>query len=253
MKRICALLLLASLLLPGLHAAALEQPVALADRVLDLADIWPTNAENEFRDAAEELDEIGSIDVILLSVTLLYDQSLGEKTYDSITAFADDFYEANGCGGNDGQRSGMILVISKQPGNLQFCVRTFGRLREAYSTEDVTYMEESIRPYVTGGDYDGAARRYLELAKVHEEKGHFEGNQTAAESSNFLWTFGLALLVAWAITSSMRRRMRPVQKATTARTYTVRNSFELRRYNEIYLGTTVSRTPRNQNRQQPGR
>ena len=46
--------------------------------------------------------------------------------------------------------------------------------------------------------------------------------------------------------------MRPVQEASTARTYTVRNSFELRRYNEIYLGTTVSKQPRNQNRQ-PGR
>ena len=251
MKRMMAFLLLLFLLsVPGFRAAAGEQPVALMDPVLDLADIWPDAAENEFRDAALEIDGIGNTDVVLLSVRLLYFDLLGERTYGSITEFADDFYWNCGFGGNDGQRSGIILVISNEPGNRQFCVRTFGREQEAYSLEDLTYLEDSIQPLLIGGDFEGAARKYLELAAVHEAKGTFAEESTKnAESSQLLWTFGLAALVAWAITSSMKRRMRPVQKATAARNYTVRGSYQLRHYDEIYLGTTVTKMPRGQNRQ----
>ena len=73
----------------------------------------------------------------------------------------------------------------------------------------------------------------------------------AAESVSpyVLYGFFVALVLAWAVTGGMKRRMQPVQEAKTAQTYSVRDSFELRRYNEIHLGTTVSRTPRNQNRQ----
>lgn len=249
-KHTAALLLLVLLFLPGLRASAEEQPVALMDPVLDLADIWSDAAENEFRDAALKLDETGNTDVVLLSVRLLYFDYLGEKTYGSITEFADDFYGNCGFGGNDGQRSGIILVISNEPGNRQFCVRTFGREREAYGAEDLAYLEESIQPLLIGGDFEGAARKYLELAAVHEAKGTFaEESPAKAESSNFLWTFGLAALVAWAITSSMKRRMRPVQQATAARNYTVRGSYQLRHYDEIYLGTTVTKMPRGQTRQ----
>ena len=66
---------------------------------------------------------------------------------------------------------------------------------------------------------------------------------------NIVYRLGLALLVAWAVTSNMKRRMNPVQKASRARNYAVPGSYELRHYNEVFLGTSVSRRPRSQNRQ----
>ena len=259
MKRLCALILLLSLvLLPGLRAAA-ESPAPAAEespapvvssepvsRIIDNAGVWSASLESEFGQTAAHLAETYETDIVLLSVHVLQDASLGDRVYDSAAEFAGDYYVANGFGFG-GDSTGMIFVFLKEAGNRQYAFRVAGG--ESYTEEDAAYVVETLQPYFEGGDYDDAARRYLELAREHEEKGSFEGNQTKAESSNFLWTFGLALLVAWAITSSMKRRMRPVQKATAARNYTVRNSFVLRRYNEIYLGTTVQRMPRSQTRQ----
>lgn len=256
MKRLCALILLLSLLLlPGLRAAA-ESPVPAAEsteaadsavsHIIDKAGVWSASLENEFGQTADHLAEAYGTDIVLLSVYVLQDASLGDRVYDSVAEFAGDYYVANGFGFG-GDSTGMIFVFLKEAGNRQYAFRVAGG--ESYTEEDAAYVVETLQPYFEGGDYDDAARRYLELAREHEEKGSFEGNQTKAESSNFLWTFGLALLVAWAITSSMKRRMRPVQKATAARNYTVRNSFVLRHYDEIYLGTTVQRMPRSQTRQ----
>ena len=250
-KLFCALLLLAALLVPGLNASALGSAAPARDRVTDGAEIWSAAEEEEFRAAIAELTGNYETDVVLLSVRLLHDDSLGDRIYGSITEFADDFYDANGYGaGSD--RSGIILVICMEPGNRQYHFSTTGREYEAYSSADVSYAEEEIEPFLIGGDYGGAARRFLELVKVHEEKGHFEAGNTKTESSNLLWTFGLALLVAWAVTSNMRRRMNPVQKAVTAQNYIVNGSYELRRYNEFYLGTTVTKRPRNQNQGRGG-
>ena len=255
MKRFSVLLLLAALLLlPGRSAAALGAPAPAGDqtvRIIDRANVWSSAAESEFAQTAAQLAEKFNTDAVLLSVYVLQDSSLGDRVYDSINVFAKDFYEANGFGRGD-DRTGLLFVFCKEAGSRQYAFYTAGREAESYTAEDAAFVTETLQPYLEGGDYDEAASRYLELVQAHEEQGGFDKGQTAAESSNYLWTFGLALLVAWAITSSMRRRMRPVQKATTARTYTVRNSYELRRYNEIYLGTTVTRMPRNQNRQQPG-
>ena len=248
------MLLLALLLLPGRSAAALGAPAPAGDqtvRIIDRANVWSAAAESEFMQTAAELAGEYETDAVLLSVYVLQDSSLGDRVYDSINTFAKDFYEANGFGRGE-DRTGMIFVFCKEAGSRQYAFYVTGRESESYSDEDAAYLLDSLKPYLEGGDYDEAARRYLELVQTHEEQGGFDKGQTKAESSNYLWTFGLALLVAWAITSSMKRRMRPVQKATAARTYTVRNSYELRRYNEIYLGTTVTRMPRNQTRQQPG-
>lgn len=249
------LLLLPALLLPGLRAAA-ESPAAAGEgsgtvRIIDKAGIWSAATESEYEQEAAELAEQYGTDVVLLSVRALQDASTGDRFFATASAFAEAYYNMNGYGSGE-DRSGMLFLFCKEPGNLQYAFYAAGREAESYGTEDTAYLKDEIRPYLEGGDYDGAARRYLELAKTHEANGRFDGNRVKADSSNYLWTFGLALLVAWAITSSMKRRMRPVQEASAARTYTVRNSFELRRYNEIYLGTTVSKQPRNQNRQ-PGR
>ncbi len=249
------LLLLPVLVLSGIHASA-ESPASAGEgdrifRIIDKADIWSAATESEYEQNAAALAEQYGTDVVLLSVRALQDPSTGDRFFATASAFAEAYYNMNGYGRGD-DRSGMLFLFCKEPGNLQYAFYAAGREAAGYGTEDTAYMKDEIRPFLEGGDYDGAARRYLELAKTHEENGRFDGNRVKAESSNALWTFALAILVAWAITSSMKRRMQPVQKASAARNYTVRNSFELRRYNEIYLGTTVSKQPRNQNRQ-PGR
>lgn len=250
------LLLAAVLVLPVRSAAALGATAPSAgdriSRIIDRANVWSAAAESEFEQKAAELAEKYETDAVLLSVYVLQDGAIGDRVCDSIDAFAKDYYYANGCGfGED--RSGVIFVFCKEAGNRQYAFYAAGREAESYSAEDAAFVTETLQPYLEGGDYDAAARRFLELVQTHEEQGGFGKGQTRTESSDRLWTFGLALLVAWAITSSMRRRMRPVQKAQAARTYTVRNSFALRHYNEIYLGTTVSRMPRNQSRQSGGR
>lgn len=248
MKWSCTVLLAVLLLIPGARALALGTS-GTREHVIDRADIWTESEEAEFRTAIAELAADHDTDVVLLSVYLLQDDSLGDGSYSSAAEFADDFYDRNGYGtGSD--RTGLILVVSMEPGNRQYHFSTSGREYEAYSSSDISYMEGEISAHLTGSDYDGAARRFLELVRTHEEEGHFTAAK--AESSDMLWTFGLAALVAWAVTSSMRRRMNPVRKASSAQNYIVNGSYELRRYNEYYLGTTVTKTPRNRNGQGGG-
>ena len=246
------LLLLLVMLMPGRCALALGmQAPAAADRVLDKADIWSESEEAEFRDSIEALSETYHTDVVLLTVYMLYDAALGDQTYSSAADFADDFYDRGGYGYGNG-RTGLILVISMEPGNRQYHFSTSGREYESYSSSDISFVQGEIQPLLTGADYDGAARRFLELVKLHEESGHFDIGLAKTDDSDMLWSLGLALLVAWAVTSNMKRRMNPVQKASRARNYAVPGSYELRHYNEVFLGTSVSRRPRSQNRQGGG-
>lgn len=256
LKRLAILLIALALFLLPVRRAAAGAPLLSASagggtRMLDKANVWSASAGAEYEQTAAGLAGTYQTDAVLLSVYVLQDASLGDRMYDSIAEFAKDYYEANGFGcGED--RSGTIFVFCKGAGSREYAFYAAGREKEAYGTEDAAFVVGTLQPYLEGGDYDGAARRYLELVKTHEEQGEFDLSRAGADSSDLLWTFGLALLLAWAITSSMRRRMNPVRKATAARNYTVKGSYELRRYNEIYLGTTVTRTPRSQSRQQPG-
>ena len=72
------------------------------------------------------------------------------------------------------------------------------------------------------------------------------------EPEDLLWAVGVACVVAWAVTSSMMRRMRPVQTAKTARNYIVKGSYRLRGYNEIFLGRTVTKQERQESRNHGG-
>ena len=224
-----------------------------ADRVTDRAGIWSDRAEEELRNTAYGLAEKYQTDIVLLSVVVPHDPALGDGSYGSITEFADDYYDHYGFGFGSG-RDGMILVISMEPGNRQYHFSTAGREYESYSSSDIRYVKESLEALLTGGDYEGAARRFLELAAEHEENGRFDPSARARsmDPNDLLWAFALALIVAWAITSNMKRRMNPVVKATRAQNYIVNGSYELRGYNEIYLGSTVTRRPRQQNRNSGG-
>ena len=255
-KRFMILLFtLAAFLFPARGAAAeaplLSAPGSALSRMADKANVWSAAVETEYEQTAAAFAETYQTDAVLLSVYVLQDSSLGDRVYGSAGEFAKDYYEANGFGCGE-EKSGTIFVFCREAGNRQAAFYAAGRESRAYSEEDAAFVEQTLQPYLEGGDYDGAARRYLELVQAHEEQGKFDLSRAGADSSNLLWTFGLALLVAWAITSNMRRRMNPVQKATAARNYTVKGSYELRRYNEIYLGTTVTRQPRSQNRQPQG-
>ncbi len=252
--------LLAALLvlIPGGRALAQSAALSVYDaehyetaaaRVLDKAGIWSEKEEAEFADTIAGIAEKYQTDIVLLSVYILHDASLGDRTYGSITEFADDFYDMNGYGyGSD--HTGLILVVSMESGNRQYHFSTTGREYEAYSRNDISYVENEVQPFLTGGDYDGAARRFLELAAEHWEKGHFETETRASgmDPGDLLWGFALALIVAWAITSNMKRRMRPVAAATHARNYAVRGSYELKNYSEVFIGSSITRTPRQQNK-----
>ena len=249
-KQLAALLAVLALTVCG--TAAMAKDVAsvyregsyatAADRIIDKAGIWSDRTEEELRLAAAQLAERYRTDIVLLSVYLLQDASLGERVYSSIRDFADDYYDANayGCGG---ERSGMILVISMEAGNRQYHVSTAGREYEEYSEADIGYLTETLQPLLTGGSYDGAAKRFLELAEEHEQNGSFDvPEENEGDFSDLLWGSALAVIVAWAVTSNMKRRMRPVHTANMAQNFIVDGSYELRGYNELFLGSSVTRT-----------
>ena len=101
-----------------------------------------------------------------------------------------------------------------------------------------------------GAEQETAPSAERDLEEVAASASGFDGG--GMEPEDLLWAVGVAFVVAWAVTSSMMRRMRPVQTAKTARNYIVKGSYRLRGYNEIFLGRTVTKQERQESRNHGG-
>lgn len=226
-------------------------------RVIDEAEIISDSYEEML---LSELNRVGAkyqTDLIVLTVN----SSDGKDLMD----FADDYYDAKGYGYGE-NHTGTILVINIEQGNRGCWISTCGDDIDRINDYEIEELLDAFVPQLSSGDYDEAVMTYVnaleDQLEYEEQYGHdFEYDDD--NDFNFDFAYDLypeysdtgervlrayaasiivGLIIGVAVAYSLKKSMKPVKQAVSARNYLVSDSFRLTRHHDMYLYSNVTKT-----------
>ncbi len=251
MKKYGILFLFAFLLLavfaPAVHAedsadALSYDPDYYYDgaRVINNAGILSSQTVADLSARIEAIKQKYNTDVVVLTVPSLDTEELRHYHYRDIRSFAEDYYDYLGFGlGKD--HDGLILVINMAiygDENREYCIVTTGKEIDHFQ-KHIDYMYDRVYRNLAVQDYDGAADTFVSMVETKYKLGFFPPT-----FGKILISIGVGCLFGLIVTASMKARMKTVHLAAEARDYVVPGSFNLRSYNEIFLHSAITQTPR---------
>lgn len=206
---------------------------ASVSRVVDNADIFTPAQEAEMAEKIAAIQQTYNYDFVVYTDDTSYGLDRG--------ICAADFYQFNGYGyGSD--YSGGVLFICMEPGNRGWWTAARGGYRNLFTEENCNAIDDRLEPYMVKGDYGDGVLGYLDDTSELMRTGkvpktlHF-GLPIAAGIVAFL-------LGGTITTAILRSGMKTVRHADQAHEYLVDRSFHLRRSNDFYLHSSVTRTKR---------
>ena len=217
-KRLFVLSLLLSLLaLPAL---------ADTSRVADEANLLSAAQEQQLQERIDSIVQQYDIDVAIVTVN-----SIG---YRSPGLYAADFYDEHGYGVGD-DRSGLIFLICM--GSRDYFTAVTGDAQRIFDQSTRDNIHEDVVPHLSGGRYAKAFEVYLngveEALQAHTPEGRFRRMAPII----LLAGVGIGCIVAF----SLKRQLKSVRRKQNAASYVVNGSFQLTRFQDIYLYTTTTR------------
>lgn len=162
-------------------------------------------------------------------------------------ATADDIYDSNGYGGGETD-DGIMLYISREP--REYHLTTHAKGIEYFNDNGLQYLEEKLLPYLKENDYCSAMNVYAdcagELLQMAANGEPFDEVILDRDSKIFIIIIALTvpLLIAFAAMGLRLLRMKTVQKKVGAGDYVKCGGVALDRSEDIFLYSTVTKTPR---------
>ena len=220
-------------------------------------------------------DEADSIATALEDASREYGMTVAILTVDSFDGksaeeYADDFYDDNGLGeGEDGD--GLLLLVSMS--ERKWHISTKGYAIYAFPDYYLDSIGDDITPFLADGDCYSAFDTFIEncryyLAEDMEDEGYEERRDNYSDEDFYdfsvvetrsgprmIWipiAIGVGLIVALIAMSIMKRGMKSVKMQSTAADYVRAGSFSLSESRDVFLYTTVSKTPRPKDDDQQG-
>lgn len=247
MKRIArilsltAVLLLVALLLVPVSAAA-ESPDPYgrvhdpnAPRIVDNLNLLSDAFEASLLQQIQHMQDSLKTDFVVVTTN-----DLGKYSADDygMQNYADDFYDYRGYGIGP-TFDGVILVIYISNDKLDrlYKFEFTGNEINRFSNS-IELLQNKIVPFLKDGDYEGAVRKFF---------GEFEYKHHWYSRISFLKVLiaiGAGVVVGFIRLGSLKRKMRTVQTAVSAKNYLVDGSYDLRNMNEVFVRSVVSRTAR---------
>ena len=212
-------------------------------------------------------DEADYIAAALEDASLEYGMIIAILTVDSLDGksaeeYADDFYDDNGLGEGE-DCDGLLLLVSMA--ERKWHISTTGYAIYAFPDYYLDSIGEDITPFLADGDCYSAFDAFIRdcrayLAEDMEDEGYEERRDnysdedfydfSPAETSSgprFIWipiAICIGLVVALIAMSIMKRGMKSVRMQSAAADYVRAGSFSLRESRDVFLYTTVSKTPK---------
>ncbi len=188
-----------------------------------------------------------------MDVVVYIEQSAGS---DNVLLRADDIYDYRGYGAGE-NRDGIMMYISMYPRKYTFS--TCGEGIRVFNDAAIERLTEVTGEYLRAGDYYDAVAAYAEeaysmltAAANGEVYGYGEG---AADDYTKPVAWGLAgiipLIVAALTTHARGKGMNTAQYNNSAAGY-VNGSLNLTTSNDLFLYSSITRTPRMQNTPRSG-
>lgn len=228
------------MILPGTIFADTIPEERQLPRLVDNAGLL---TDEEFDNLLSKLDEVSErqgFDIGIVTIDTLGGQSP--------TEFADDFYDYNGYGMGEGY-DGILLLLSME--DRDWAISTHGLGIIAFTDGGQSYMMDFVLDHLSDGDYYNGFNIFIDfsddyITRAREEKP-YDNNNLPKEPLSPIWipiSIGGGALIALIITSIMRGQLKSVRMERAASGYVRENSMNLRGRREIYLYSTVTKTPR---------
>lgn len=222
-KRICIFLYL-FLVLPLTVFAASPYVVDEADLLTDAEAAELIQRCIQFRDAS-------GLELVILTV-----DDLGGKT---AIAYADDYFDAH-YGEN-----GILLLISMA--ERDWCISTCGTAIEAFADTDLMDMEDGIMKYLPEGDYSRAFHQFVYDAEYYWcDEG--VSDLEASLSIGIIAGAVIALITLLILRGTMNTK----RSQHSAGSYEVEGSYNLRRHQDLFLYSKVSKQANQKNNSSSG-
>lgn len=236
------LLLLSIFILPAIAADA-----GTPDKVVDGAGLLTEEEEDALRSRIAEVVSRYQCDLVIVTA----DSTHGKTP----RAFADDYFDENGYG-IGASRSGVLLLVSME--ERDWYISTGGTAIRAFTEYGLDYMEERIPPLLTSGDYMEAFETFVSLCedflRETEENRPYDIDNKIREPktlSDYLFYLVISVaagaVIAFFATSSMKRKLRTAVPQPAAHAYIREDGVQITKSKDLYLFSSVSRTPRPKN------
>lgn len=234
-----ALLLLAALCLLPAAADFDAHDERLVDYAGLLDDLERTRVVSRLDEISEKL-QFELVVVIVEDITEFYDTD--NNAYYSRSAFADDFYDYHNYG--YGKNYDGALLLLETYGRAWY-ISTCGEGQEAI---DVGELSEYFIDYLRMDDYASAF-----IAFANSAGDAVESYRSFHIGTKLVIALLIGLIVALAVTGSMKRKLHTVQSAVQANDYIRSGSLNITAGNELFLYSTVSRVRRESSSSSSGR
>lgn len=206
--------------------------------VIDDAGLIKASDEKELDKKIKNIQK-DKFDVVILTV-----RSLDGK---SAQDYADDYYDNNDYG-FDGEKSGVLFLVSK--GDRKYHISTKGAGIRAFTDYGIGRIKEEIRPYLSDGDYFNACDEFLNITKdfvkAYKDGTPYDTDNPYNEEIDYVILEVIALVIAFVIAlisvGIMRLRMNTAKPKGTAMEYIKKGSFKLTSEKDIFMYSTVTKT-----------
>lgn len=255
MKKVLILLLCVTFLIPLIQPVLASEP-----KIIDNADILTDTEEALLEDKAQSLVTEYSMDVVILTIETLSGQISSD--------YADDYFDYNGYGiGPD--YSGVLLLLSMD--EREWAISTCGQTIYALTDYGIQQLFSSIAGYLSEDRYYEAFDRYLNelpyyfkayqsgkpidgYRDPYDGPGSYEpvpgdGIVYYPEPEKGFGDYAMMFLISLAIGSAaggitllvLRGQMNTARAQSDAQNYMIPGSYNLKRYQDIFLYSNVSR------------
>lgn len=255
MKRNVISILLAVFFVFSLSLSA--QASSSLPMVVDHAELLNPSEETSLESLAQELRTEYKMDIVILTVDSLEGKSA--QTY------ADDYYDGNGYG-YDEDGSGILLLLAME--EREWYISTCGDAIYALRDYGIQQIEEEMVRYLSDGDYEAGFRVFLTslpeyinpygTGRPADGYADYSGDYYHGERENvvyhkeeyspsFLLSLIIGIVAATVVILIMRFSMNTRRQQRGAGGYLKAGSFHLKRHQDIFLYSNVSKARRQQN------
>ena len=250
MKKVCRILALvfAAVFVISLAISA----AAYSDKLSDGADLLSGDEKTQLASYLEELSEKCGVNIIVVTVDDMQDYG-----YYDMMAFADDYID-NGEYGSDA----VALAISMA--DRDYWISTCGVCLEYITDAGIERIEETMLPYLSGGDYYKAFAAFAyESCELIESgangdiydiwiEGEGDENELPIPEVEKSFPAGRSSVISAILgvisgalgTSPMKSKLKSVGIKSNAREYAVSDSLNIANQDDIFLYSNVSAMPK---------
>ena len=229
-RQICVVLCLVLTFVLILPSAAASLP-----RIVDHANLLTEEEVQLLEDASREFRDMYGLDAVILTVEGLKGQS--------ITDFADDYYDRNGYGMGS-EYSGLILVVDMD--SRQLYISTCGEAIERLNDRELDEIIDNISGELSVGNYYDAFQLFFGFTAVSLD---YDPGPIKEEGPAVNWLVSILIggAAAGIAVFVMAGTMNTKNKQNSAGSYVKAGSFDLQNRQDIYLYSKVSKVKREQN------